>query len=168
MIDTKAVKDRRPLRFASIDEAIAEARRVAEADAAGRLGVLGNWSLGRILGHLAFWANAPFDGYPELRRPPAPLRMLIRLMKGRFLEGSLPPGFRIPGTAEGTLGTEDLSTGEGLERLVAAFTRLRDQDPRAVNPVLGPLRHEEWIKINLRHAELHLGYAVPRDKEPSR
>lgn len=161
MIDTKAVKDRRTLRFDSVRQAVAEAERCAAAEAEGRLRRLGNWELGQILGHLAFWASAPFDGYPVLRKPPLPVRVLMPLFKRRFLKRTLPAGFRIPGVEGGTFGIEPRTTEDGLARMRHSFERLGRTDPACRNPVLGPLTHAEWIAINLRHAELHLGFVVP-------
>lgn len=161
MIDTKAVKDRRVLRFDSVREAIAEAERCAAAEAEGGLHRLGNWELGQILGHLAFWADAPFDGYPTLRKPSLPVRLLMPVFKRRFLERTLPAGFRIPGVEGGTLGIEPRTTEDGLARMRRSFDRLGRSDPGRPNPVLGPMMHAEWIAINLRHAELHLEFVVP-------
>jgi hypothetical protein len=30
--------------------------------------------------------------------------------------------------------------------------------PAGPNPVLGKLSHQDWIKLNLRHAELHQSF----------
>ena len=62
---------------------------------------------------------------------------------------------RLPG---GTVGLEELSTDDGLRRFREAFTRLRQTAPTKSNPVFGPLTHEQWIALNLRHAELHLSF----------
>jgi EAL domain-containing protein (putative c-di-GMP-specific phosphodiesterase class I) len=63
-VDTKSVPDRRTLRFETIDQALAEADRLADADRAGRLKPLGNWALGQTLGHLATWADYSYTGTP--------------------------------------------------------------------------------------------------------
>jgi hypothetical protein len=161
MINTKHVKDRRKLRFESLDEAVREAAALAEADRRGQLRATGNWSLGQALGHLAFWANAPFDGYPDLRRPPWLLRLVLPLFKPRFLNKGLPAGVRIPGPPAGTFGTDEMSTEDGLAAMRAGFQRMARQAPTKENPVFGPMTHEDWRKLNLRHAELHLGFFHP-------
>ena len=49
-----------------------------------------------------------------------------------------------------------------FSRFRAAMDRLRTTAPAAPNPVFGRLTHEQWIQLNLRHAELHLGFHLPR------
>ncbi len=154
---------RRQLRFESIDDATAEAERLAAAEHAGRLGRVGNWSLGQALGHLATWANFAFDGYPSSVRAPLPVRMILRLMRGRILSEGMMGGVKIRGIPEGTLGLEPLEADEGLRRFRAAFERLRSTAPTIDNPAFGRLTHEQWVQLNLRHAELHLGHLVPRE-----
>ncbi|HEY4234588.1 MAG TPA: DUF1569 domain-containing protein [Lacipirellulaceae bacterium] len=161
MIDTKIVKDRRPLRFETFDEAVRDAESLAGADRNGKLRATGNWTLGQALGHVAFWARAPFDGYRPTPRMPLPFRLLIPLMKNRFLNKGLPTGARIPGIPGGTFGIEPQDTDGGLADLRAAFDRLIREMPGEPNPVLGTLSHDDWIKLNLRHAELHQSFFHP-------
>jgi hypothetical protein len=36
----------------------------------------------------------------------------------------------------------------------------------AANPSMGPLSHEQWVEVHLRHAELHLSFLViEQDRE---
>ena len=150
--------DRRQLRFDSIDAALAEAERLAAADRDGRLKRCGNWTLGQALGHLATWANFAFDGYPDAVRAPLPVRLILRLMRNKILNGGMMTGVRIGKLPGGTLGIDVHSTDEGLSRYRAAMERLRASAPTITNPVFGPLTHEQWIQLNLRHAELHLSF----------
>jgi hypothetical protein len=69
MINTKKVRDRRALRFETVDDVLRDAELLAEAARRGTLRATGNWTLGQALAHLATWINMPFDGYPEMRRP---------------------------------------------------------------------------------------------------
>ena len=40
--------------------------------------------------------------------------------------------------------------------------RLDARPPDAPNPIFGRLTHDEWKAINLRHAELHMGFLHPQ------
>jgi hypothetical protein len=71
-------------------------------------------------------------------------------------------GVRVGKVPGGTFGIDELSTVEGLNRFRSAMERLRNESPTLVNPVFGRLTHEKWIQLNLRHAELHLGFQVPQ------
>ncbi len=159
-IDTGKVSGRRALRFETVREALADAERVVAAEKAGTLKRLGNWSTGQVLGHLAYWTDRPYDGYPEGFGAPWFVRVILRLRKNKMLNGSLPAGVQIPKVPGGTLGTEEMSTEEGLARYRRAISRLEAGPPARDNIVFGPLTHEEWKKLNLRHAELHLSFLV--------
>jgi hypothetical protein len=83
-------------------------------------------------------------------------------MKGAFIHKPMRRGFRIPRTVGGTFGTEPMGTDEGAARLRSALERLRGREPaRHDSPAFGPLTDDERIALNLRHAELHLGYLWP-------
>ena len=152
---------RRQLRFNTIDDALAEAERLVAADCGGRVTRCGNWELGQMLGHLATWANFAFDGYPSEITPPLPVRLIGRMMKNRVINKGMMPGMKIGRVPGGTLGTEVMSPDEGLSRFRTAMERLRTTDPAKPNPVFGPLTHEQWIQLNLRHAELHMSFMTP-------
>ena len=53
-----------------------------------------------------------------------------------------------------------LAAREGLERLRKSCARLKVEAPRNLNPIFGALTHEEWIKMNIGHANLHLSFFV--------
>jgi hypothetical protein len=161
MINTKQVHDRRALRFEELNAAVADAELLADAERRGTLRAAGNWTLGQALGHLAFWANAPYDGYPEMGQPPWFIRMLLPLFKSRFLNKGMPAGVRIRGVPDGTFGTSLVGTDEALFAMRAAFTRLSLQAPTRHNAIFGHMTHADWIKLNLRHAELHLSFLHP-------
>lgn len=152
---------RRTLRFSSIDEAIAEADRLAGAERDGRLTRTGNWPLGQTLGHLATWASFAHEGYPSEVHPPLPIRLIARLMKSHILTKGMMPGMKVGRVPGGTLGLDPLSTDDGLTRFHAAMRRLQNTAPTIPNPVLGKLTHEQWIQLNLRHAELHFSFLNP-------
>ncbi|MBL8746390.1 MAG: DUF1569 domain-containing protein [Phycisphaerae bacterium] len=156
-INTKAVK-RRTLRFATIDDALREGERLAEAERAGRLKRLGNWTLGQALNHVATWIDYGYEGYPPRAKPPAIIRFVLRFMKARILKGSMPQGVRIPKVEGGTYGTEVMPTAAALEKFRRSFERLRREPARFHSPAFGVMSEEERVALNLRHAELHLGF----------
>ena len=158
-IDTGRVANRRALKFGAIDEALAEAERLAAAERAGTLKCLGNWSLGQALGHQACWAEYSYTGAPL--KVPLPVKLVLRLRKNKFLRNPMPAGVRIPKVPGGTLATDPMALEAGLARFRAAFGRLRNEPPAMPNVIFGPLTHEQWIQLNLRHAELHLSFFEP-------
>lgn len=160
-VDTNKVKDRRTLRFNSPGDVLRDVEQLAAAERAGTLRRSGNWTLGQNLNHLTAWINYAFDGFP-LKAPPFFIRWLLKLRKSKFLNESMPQGIKIPGVPGGTLSFEPIPSDEGARQYAAAWQRLEKNAPTLPNLIFGPMTHEEWIKLNLRHAELHLGYLHPR------
>ena len=59
-IETAKVKERRQLRFDSLDDIAAEVERLA---ACRSIRAVGNWSSGQVLQHLALTMNNSIDGF---------------------------------------------------------------------------------------------------------
>jgi hypothetical protein len=160
-VNTKRVKDRRQIRFENFGDAIRDAETLAEAQRRGTLRATGNWSLGQAIGHVATWARFPLDGYPTIPRPPWFIRLMVPLFKGAFINKGMPPGVSIGDLPNGTLGTEPMDSDVAIRNLRESFGRLERETPIDSNPLLGQLSHDEWIKLNLRHAELHFSFFHP-------
>jgi hypothetical protein len=159
-VDTGKVTARRKLKFDSIGQALAEVDRLVEAERAGRLSHVGNWSLGQALGHLSAWAEYVYAGYPL--KTPFFIRWLLRSRKHKFIHEPMHAGVKIPGVPGGTMATEAMPLDEAERRTHRALERLESEAPTRPHPIFGPLTHAEWIAINLRHAELHLGFQIPQ------
>ena len=160
MIDTSKVKDRRAVRYATIQELLTDIDRIVASEKAGTLRRAGNWTAGQAFGHLATWINYAWEGYPI--RPPWFVRLFIRLKKKSYLRDGMPAGVRIPGVEGGTKGTETLSLDEGTARLRKALQRLESGEPATFDsPAWGKSSHAEQVQITLRHAELHLSFLHP-------
>jgi hypothetical protein len=157
-IDTGKVANRRRLRFGSIDEVLGDVGALVAAERVGNLERLGNWTLGQALGHLSTWINFGYDGYPPSLNPPFFIKWIIKARKRRYIHEGMPSGVKIPRIAGGTVGTDVFSTDDGVHRFRHAMERLRAAPPAGPNIIFGPLTHEEWIQLHLRHAELHLSF----------
>jgi hypothetical protein len=156
LVNTKSVSGRRRLHFCNVDGVVADVDGLADAERAGKLVSVGNWTFGQVLGHLAGWVDYSYDGVPM--KVPAVLRWVVRPFKNRILYKRMRAGSRIPRIPSGTLSTEPLSTEQGLERFRSRFARLAAECPARPHALLGPLNHAEWINQHLRHAELHLSF----------
>lgn len=158
-VDTRSVAGRRRLRLAHFDDVRRDLDRLEAAAGEGTLRALGNWTPGQVFAHLAAFLSYPYEGYPaQLSSPPWLVRAVSRLLKRRFIRRGFPPGVKIPRVEGGTTGAEKVALAEGLGRLRRALDRMEREAPRAANPVLGPLTHDEWMQLNCRHAELHLSF----------
>lgn len=155
----------RKLRFESVAELREELDRILAAERSGRLRVTGNWTPGQILGHLAAWIEFGYVGFP-MKPPPWIIRVLIRLKLKSYLRDGMPRGVRIPGIPEGTLATERIPTADAAARYRAALDRLEREPARFDSPAFGKVSDADRVALNLRHAELHLGY-VQYDAQPA-
>lgn len=160
-IDTKTVPGRRVLHFKSLDEVVVDAERLAISPGTK---MLGNWPLSQLLTHLATAIHGSIDGISA--RAPWFVRLAAPLIKGRILTKGMRPGFRLPKKVEPDFFPAAPSPGEALDALRAAVTRTHEQRMTSRHPVLGKLTHEEWTQLHLRHAELHLSFAVPAAATP--
>lgn len=157
-MDTSAATGRRILRFDNIDQALGEMDRLAQLQREGNLKQLGKWTLGQALGHLATWAEYSFSPCPI--KAPWFVRAFMAFKRKSHIYGPMRPGIRIPRIEGGTLGTDAMSLDEGLNRAKPAFEKLKRQPPTCPSPVFGMMTHDEAINMNLRHAELHLGFFI--------
>lgn len=150
---------RRVLHFHDIDDVMADVEVLAAAEQDGKLRRAGNWTFGQTLGHMATWADYAYDGTPL--KPPLLLRWALRPMKKRFLYKPMRAGGKIPGVKGGTLAIEPRSSDEGLGHFTRSFARLKNDPPARPHMIFGPLTHDEWISMHLRHSELHLSFFRP-------
>ena len=157
-VDTRQSSGYRTLRFNSVDDCISEVNQILAAAEAGKLKVTGNWTPGQIMSHLANWIGYAYTGFP-IGRPPFFIRWILRLRLRKMLQNQMPRGVRIPGVKGGTVGMEDIETSEAGRRLLAALERLSsDEEAKYDSPAFGAMSHADRIALNLRHAELHLGF----------
>jgi len=154
-VDCKKVQGRRKLNFTSLDEVLVDAEKLV---ASPTTKMLGNWPLGRLLTHLANSIDRSIDGSPV--RAPLIVRVIAPFFKGRILKNGMPVGTQLPKQAEFILYPAVDTPREGLEKLRAAAGRLRNEKMTASHPVFGKITPDEWKQFHLRHAELHLSFAV--------
>lgn len=160
MVDTGKTKDRRPLRFATLDDLLADVDRVVAADRAGTLRRSGNWTAGQVLNHIASWANFAYEGFPM--RVPWFIRLVLKMKRKAFLTTGMTAGVRIPGTKDGTYATEQMDTAAAADKLRRVLARLRAREPaKYESPAFGAMTIDERTALNLRHAELHLSFLHP-------
>jgi hypothetical protein len=155
-VDTKTVQGRRELTFESLDEVVVDAEKLVASPSTK---MLGNWPLSQLLTHLATAINGSIDGTSA--KAPWLIRLVGPLLRGRFLRNEMSPGFKLPKDVEVGFFPAVGSPQEALERLRVAVGRLKTEKMMTRHPVLGKLIHEEWTRLHLRHAELHLSFAVP-------
>jgi hypothetical protein len=154
-INTARVQGRRTLDYASFEELLADAEKMSRGPAKA----LGNWSQGQIYRHLAISYNGAIDGLPI--KFPWLFRTMVKLFKKKLLNGTMPAGYRMKPENAKITEPGPTDTEVGLAELCAAIARLQRESHRAKHPLLGDLTREEWDKIMLKHASMHMSFLVP-------
>jgi len=153
---------RRVLSFASTQDVIDDCLNLSSAPCR----MLGQWTLAQNIRHLAKGVDCFYDGFGfELNW--FMRRILGPLVKRRVIRKGMPQGVRLPVKAGALLPPpENDDLPAALEHLHNAISRLEQEPPRHPHPFFGRLTHEEARQFMLRHAELHLSFAIPA-QEPA-
>ena len=154
-VDSTTVQGRRRLHFTSLEEVVADAEQLVSCPTTR---TLGNWPLSQLLAHLAVAMERSIDGIGF--KAAWYVRLYGRLIKRRALRDGVPPGIKLPKDREALAYPPVASPQQALDLLRKAVGRLRHETATAIHPILGKLTHEEWTQLHLRHAELHLSFAV--------
>ena len=137
-----------------------ELARIEDAHRKGTLTHTGNWTAGENLDHVAKAWEFAIDGFQSEVKVPWFIRLIASTMKGRMTSGkTLPAGFKMGKGGESFLPTPGTTVEAGLGRLRAVVDRL-DAGTKCTkpSPAFGALTHDQWMRLNLGHAQLHLGF----------
>lgn len=149
--------EHRTLHFQSVDEGVAEVERLAEAETR----TSGKYSFPQIVDHLAH----AFDISSGHRQPPAvplPLRLAMRMLRGRIISRPMSPGVKLPGPAQEFFWDHNTTElDEAIRHFREAFARYRDTQPLPKHPLFGQMTREQNEQLQCRHMELHLGFVHP-------
>jgi len=157
-VNTKSVAGRRTVSYQNYDELLADAESLAGQE----VETLGNWSYPQIVDHIAIALEGSIDGLPF--RAPWPMRVICKLfLKRKFLDETLSPGFQIPASAKAKVYPQESKTLEAaMDHLRHAIERCKNEPERALHGALDELSTEEWDRFSLRHAEMHMSFARPK------
>src|SRR5687768_422189 len=144
-VNTGKVAGRRVVAYESLDDVLMDAEYLV---AAPKFNMLGNWSLGQMLGHLAAGLHMSMDGVTY--RPPWFVRLMGPLLFKRRMLRRFPAGIQLPAPmAEKLVPLDPLSPQEGLRLLQEATRRFRSDTSRQPHPVFGKLTGSQWHQLHL-------------------
>ncbi len=149
--------ERRNLQFSTYDELVAEIEQLHRSG----YKQLGNWNLGQICDHLAYYLRGSLEGFP-FRLPWIVRRLIGRRILRRILRGERRPagGRTIPASVPP--GRVDELTA--VAATCALVRRLSDPAvPLHPSPLFDRLTPDEWRILHLSHAAHHLGFLIPKE-----
>jgi len=156
-VNPRTVKGRRQLKFETFDDVLSDAERLV---ASQNCRMLGNWALPELINHLAMTMNSSIDGFAA--KAPFLIRWVGPLIKRSVVYGKkLSPGIKLPAEAVPVAFPSGNSSQQALDALRVAFARAARERMEADHPAFGRMTHEEWLLMQLRHAEMHLSFAIP-------
>jgi hypothetical protein len=156
MSTATATANRRTVRYSTLDEFAEDAKQLA----AGNYTTVGDWTFGQILLHIGQGLHCSIDGFP-IKGSWFVRTFIAPFIRNSLLVKPMKAGFKLPKSAKVLLPDPDVTTAAGLEKALSGVERLHTEIPMAVHPMLGALASEEWMRLHLRHAELHMSFVVP-------
>jgi hypothetical protein len=131
-VNTKTVTGRRKVHYENINELLADAEQLAQGDVTQ----IGNWSRGKIFGHISRSLNFSIDGFPF--KVNWAMRTMAKLfLKKKFLTKPLPAGFQIPKKNQPDFVPENDDTEQGLTELREAVQRFQTDPTRVKHAIWG-------------------------------
>ena len=150
----------RELRFETLDDLIAEARRIAaQPDTTTR----GSWTLAQNIWHVGRFIQAGVEGYPA--KVPFILKLIGPLFKKKFTTKGFSPGvIKLPSqAAEHVVAPADTTIEQAMDMIETAVQGAKEKGFLPKNPMMGKMTQQEWIALHCRHAEMHFGLIELKD-----
>ena len=150
---------RRSLHFHCLNCVAAELDRIEAAHAAGTLTTTGNWTPGENIDHCTKLFEFALDGFPS--SAPWFVRAVARVfLRKRATSGrTAPAGFRLPKDAAYMLPTPGIPFEQSMARMRKCLARIAAGERMTrPNPLFGSMSHDEWVRMQCGHCQLHLGF----------
>ena len=149
----------RELKFSTLDDILAEAKRIAaQPEAASR----GTWTAAQNVWHVGRFIKAGVEGYPA--KVPFILKLLGPLFKKQFTTKGFSPGIKLPSqAADHMVAPVDTTTAQAMDMIESAVQGAKDKGFLPKNPMMGRMTQQQWIDLHCRHAEMHFGLIELKD-----
>lgn len=143
----------RQLKLATLDDILAEARRVAgQPDTASR----GTWTPAQNIWHVGRLIKAGVEGYPV--KVPFLLKLIGPLLKKQFTNKGFTPGIKLPSqAADHMVAPADTTIEQAMAMIESAIQNAKDKGFLPKNPMMGRMTPQQWVDLHCRHAEMHFG-----------
>lgn len=149
----------RELHLTTLDDMLAEARRIAaQPDAASR----GTWTPAQNIWHVGRFIKAGVEGFPA--KVPLFLKIVGPLFKKRATTRGFNPGIKLPAQAAAHMvAPVDTTIEQAMDMFETSVQDAKDKGFLPKNPMLGKMTPQQWIDLHCRHAEMHFGLIELKD-----
>jgi len=108
------------------------------------------------------WDDLPRANFPPCLSFATQLQLRERLIRCAH---RLIDGFSSNSLAESSpfcvLVKRNQHSSNAFDDLRQSVARTKSERMEAAHPAFGKMNHDEWTKLHLRHAEMHLSFAIP-------
>ena len=157
-IETSKVTNRRHVRLQSLREVLADAERITK----GRLQQPRQLVRRSDFHALAKSINDSIDGSDM--RLAWHLKIIGPLLKKKLVRGPMAPGVNLPKSVAKVVVPGPTSTGRDWPRCGPRSGAWKANQTCAASPFLGAMTRDDWNRLHLNHAMLHMSFLVPSDK----
>ena len=162
LVDTKRVTERRDLHFDTLADILRDVKELAAVTSETGESICGegNWTPAQIVVHVTFFIDGAIDGFTF--QVPLMIRIMGKFLRSSILNKPLKPGIKLPDYMSVVLPDPETTWDDAVAALRDVVGRI-DAGERMTqpSPLLGTMTHEDWVKLNCRHAEMHFSFMHP-------
>ncbi len=159
MVDTKRVAERRELHFHTLADILRDVEELGAVTSETGESVCadGNWTPAQIVEHVTIFLTGAIDGFSF--QAPLVLRIIVKFFRNGILTKPMKPGIKLPANMSVVLPDPETTWDDAVAALRSALARI-DAGERMTqpSPLLGAMRHEDWVDLHCRHAEMHFSF----------
>jgi hypothetical protein len=147
-----------PTDYTSFEDIKSELDRFQIAQDQGKLSTTGGWTSGQILEHCGKLIGCSIDGF-EAKVPWFIKVFGVLVFKPMLGKSHMKPGIKLPKNATSLLPAQECSFDDGMKVIRDQITRIDNGEQMdKKSPVLGKMRHDQFVLLHLDHCRLHFGF----------
>ena len=157
-VKTGKVADRRNLSFTTMAEILGDIEMLDAFVNEGRtISATGNWTPAQIIEHVVYFVDGSIDGFDF--KAPFVIRIFGKIMRSRILNKSMSPGIKLPPKMKMVLPSPKTTWPDAVTHARKAILRVEaGKQMTQPSPLLGKMSHNDWVKLQCRHAEMHFSF----------
>ncbi len=162
MVDTKKVAERRELHFHTLADILRDVEELAAVTSETGESICGegSWTPAQIVEHVTFFITGAMEGFSF--QAPLVFRIMGKFFRSSILNKPMKPGIKLPASMDVVLPDPETTWDDAVAALRDAAARIDcGQRMTKPSPLLGAMTHEDWVKMNCRHAEMHFSFMHP-------
>lgn len=157
-VKTAKVVDRRKLNFTTMAEILGDIKMLDDAANEGKtISAIGNWTPAQIIEHVLFIIDGSMDGLDF--KAPFAIGIIAKFARSYILNKPMKPGIKLPAGLNLVIASPRSTWPDAVKHAHQAILRVEaGKQMTKRSPLLGKMKHEDWVKMHCRHAEMHFSF----------